>query len=194
MQPIKHFLPLVYSALILCIFTISSIWLYQHIQSPDGNIRYFFGLPIIICVYLIQRHFFSLFLQKTAPDSIHFTSLLILKLTEFSFLFTLSAFTLNAYFLLIIIALLYLIGMLYSIYLYQKRTLNFVLITPHYDLILLCILSVVMVYIPQLHAYYTWLDINKIKWFSDALLLMNIMILTTTFIRTYLAQPTPSPH
>lgn len=187
----KDFLPIIYSALILCIFTVSNIWLYQQIQGLDGNIRHFLGLPILIFLYLVIRHIFILLVQKKRSDKPFLISLFILKFSELSFLFTLSSFTLNSYFLLIFVVLLHCIGIMYSLYLSHKNQMNLVLLTPHYDLIVYCILSVFIAHIPQLHSQYTWLNIGIIKLTCDTLLVCGLLILAQALIRTLLTKPSP---
>ena len=168
---------LLYSLIIFIFCSFSSYWIHHQVQSPTGNILYFLAVPLLILFYLIQ-HFILNFIYKkqnlTYSKNYPFA---VLKLSEISFYWSISAFVLISHLVIYLISILSLISIIFCLCLKTIREPK-LLFTPYYDLILLMILASILAYVPELHQQYSKISIQHIDLISNGFLIFNFIILS----------------
>lgn len=177
MKSIPSYALLIYSSLIFILCCILNLWIYHKVQSPDGNIFFFFALPVGVLFYIIQNNIMA-YLHQQKNYSYPTYAFALLKCAELSFYVSLSAFVLMSYFWIFLIGLCQLLCLIFALYFQKDAPQKSLFFMPHYDLVLLSILATLIPYIPQLNQAHPKLTIQMIDFICNGVLILNFIILS----------------
>lgn len=177
---------LIYSSLVFILCCSLNFWIYHKVQSPEGNIFFFFALPIGILIYIIQNNII-IYLHKQQNSTHHHYAFALLKCSELSFYFSISAFVLISHFWIFLIGFCQLASLIFALYFQQSHPTKNRFFAPHYDLILLSLLATFIPYLPQLHQTYPKLTIQMIDFICNGILIFNVFILSYSAFKSIYA-------